>query len=118
MFKNLTESERTLLLFLADGMPTKDIAEQMNLTKEVVDHKVYNLRVKTGHKSRTKLITDYFKWIVNPIVIQSQIDELTAQINEYESKVNCLKFLKSGKINQLTVINQTQEIENATTDIT
>jgi DNA-binding CsgD family transcriptional regulator len=112
MFENLTDYEKEILLFLSDGMSTKEIAESLKLPPTTIGHRIFELCKKTGHKSRTKLITDYFKWIVNPVVIQSQIDELTAQINEYESKANCLKFLRAGKINQLTVINQTQEIPN------
>ena len=118
MFENLTESEKTILLFLSDGFTSEEIAEKLELSVKTIDHRIVDLRKKTGHNSRIKLISAYFKSLINPTVIQSEIDYLTAKINDLESRANCFRFLRGGKINQLTVINQNQEIENATTNIT
>ena len=104
MFENLTESERTILLFLSDGFTSEEIAEKLELSVKTIDHRIFDLRKKTGHDSRIKLVSAYFKSLINPEIIQVEIDYLTAKIEDLDARSACCKALKESKLKQLSAI--------------
>ena len=104
MFENLTESERTILLFLSDGFTSEEIAEKLELSIKTIDHRIFDLRKKTGHDSRIKLVSAYFKSLINPEIIQIEIDYLTAKIEELNARSSCYKTLLENKLKQLSAI--------------
>lgn len=99
---NLTEVERRILLCLNDGMNSEEIAQALDKSPNTINNEILSLRRTTGHNSRMALIVDYNKSMVNPRIIQDEIDWLDAMIKKHLAMVDVYKSLRQIKVNQLT----------------
>lgn len=61
LFKKTTIREREIVALIAQGKRTKEIADQLSISRDTVESHRHNIITKTGFKTAPQIVIEFFR---------------------------------------------------------
>jgi DNA-binding CsgD family transcriptional regulator len=110
IFADLTAAEQQLMLLLVEGMTSDEIADTLGKSKKTIDHKIIELRKRTGHDSRIQLVGDYYRSTLCKDTIQDELNILDKKIAVCEAQLEVYRTMRQIKFNQWLKVQDAKNI--------